>query len=152
MSKSALLSGVTFTALSAIAILAFASVSRAEPAAREVQEEALFGSYWCSVGASDGYLYLSFNATGDIFDEETYVSRSVRVSTTPGETCEYHSGAVLASLSSGPCAVSQVEIRTDEYGETRSGGEAVGSRGALGRDWVRAGPGGGEIPNRAMFR
>jgi len=120
MSNTALVPGALIAALLGIGVAMFSSVSRAQPPAREVREEALFGSHWCSAGASDGYLSLVFNATGDVLDEETYVGRSVSVVTTPGETCALHSAAALASLPSGSCAASPVEIRTDEYGEMRS--------------------------------
>ena len=120
MSKSALLPGVLLAALLGTGIVTPPSAGRAEPPARETREEALFGSYWCSAGASDGYLSLSFNATGDVLDAETYLSRMVTVATTPSETCGLHTAAALSSLSAGPCTLGAVEIRTDEYGETRS--------------------------------
>lgn len=120
MSQFALLPGALVAALLATGIVTFPSVSRGDPPPREVQEEALFGGYSCSAGLSDGYLSLTFNATGDVVDEETYLFRWVPVLTTPGETCELHSSAALASLSSGPCTLSPVDVSTDESGARRS--------------------------------
>jgi hypothetical protein len=84
------------------------------------QQEALFGSYRCSAGPADGFLSLVFNATGDVFDDETNLFRSVAVPSTPGETCEFHTHAALDSISPRPCAVSAVEASADETGATRS--------------------------------
>lgn len=100
--------------------LVFSGASRADPRTRDSQEEALLGSYRCGAGPSEAFLSLAFSATGDVFDDETDLFRSVSVPSTPGETCEFYSLALLESISSESCKVSPVEISVDETGESRS--------------------------------
>jgi hypothetical protein len=100
--------------------LVFSGASQADPRRRDSQEEALLGSYRCGAGPSEAFLSLAFSATGDVFNDETNLFRSVSVPSTPGETCEFYSLALLDSIAVGSCKVSPVEISADETGESRS--------------------------------
>ena len=100
--------------------LILSGASRADPRSHEGREEVLIASYRCGAGASEAFLSVTFNATGDVFSDETDLFRSVSVASTPGETCEAHSLALLESISPGPCKLGPVEITVDESGQSRS--------------------------------
>jgi hypothetical protein len=120
VSRSVLVLATLFAFLLGSGFFAFSATSHDDSSARHIQEEVLFGTYWCSVGLSDGYLWLDFNATGDVLNKETFISRAVTVSSTPAEICEFYSSETLDSLSSQPCTISEVEISADDTGESRS--------------------------------
>jgi hypothetical protein len=120
LSKPALVLGILLASLLAIGFAAFSAAGHDGPSVRQHQEEALAASYRCGAGSLHGFLSLELSATGDVFNDDTSLVRTVSVASTPAEACEFHSGVILESLSAEPCTVSAVEVSTDETGETRT--------------------------------
>ena len=80
--------------------------------------EVLIGHYHCGAGAGEGYLWLSFEGSGDILLKRGYVQRSIRYQGSAAEECNGEAESMLALVQQLRCGTSPIRSR-DDNGATR---------------------------------
>jgi hypothetical protein len=103
-----------------VGVVAFDAAGHNGSRVRQHQQEALLATYRCGAGLSEAFLSLEFKGTGDVFSADTSVFRSVAVTSTPVEVCQFYTAAALESLASGACDVSVVDVSSGSGSDVRS--------------------------------
>jgi hypothetical protein len=78
--------------------------------------QVIFGSYHCGMGQGEGFVWASFQSTGDLVPADFIVQRGIRSSGEPGEVCAGLTSGARRIVRAVGCRVGPDETRSDETG------------------------------------
>lgn len=106
--------GVAFAFLASTAA-AWADPS-SSPGAPRPDVDVLFGSYHCGFGQGEGFVWATFQSTGDLVPDDFSLQRSLRSANDPQEVCTALTSAAREVVQTAGCSLGTNETRTDESG------------------------------------
>ncbi len=75
---------VVASASLALSLSAWADRS-VSPGASRTERDVLFGSYHCGMGQGEGFVWATFQSTGDLVPDDFYIQRNLRLANDPQE-------------------------------------------------------------------
>jgi len=108
---------------SIVLVIGFASSAHGQQPNGSANEntEVMIGSYSCGVSSNspEAWVYYSFEASGDVFQQTPYLYRHYTDATSTPEFCDPLAAASVELLTQSGCSVGAIEATGDDSGWSR---------------------------------
>jgi len=105
-------------------VIGFTSTAHGQPPNGSANEntEVMIGSYSCGISSSspEAWVYYSFEASGDVFQQAPYLYRQYTDATSTPEFCDPLAAAAVALVAQSGCSVGAIEATADDSGWSRA--------------------------------